>query len=51
MAADRGETDQMPVLNDLDDLKGAVGTEIGVSDWQQVTQQQIDRLADATGDD
>src|SRR3954469_25810040 len=41
----------MRVFNDFDDLKSAVGTEIGVSDWQQVTQQQIDRFADATGDD
>jgi acyl dehydratase len=39
------------VFNDFEDLKSAVGTEIGVSDWHQVTQEQIDRFADATGDD
>ena len=41
----------MRVFNDFEDLKSAVGTEIGVSDWHQVTQEQIDRFADATGDD
>jgi len=39
------------VFDDFGDLKSAVGTEIGVSDWYQVTQEQIDRFADATGDD
>jgi acyl dehydratase len=39
------------VFGDFDDLKSAVGSEIGVSDWMQVTQEQIERFADATGDD
>jgi len=41
----------MRVFNDFDELKAAVGSEIGVSDWQQVTQEQINRFADATGDE
>ena len=41
----------MRVFNDFDDLTSSVGTEIGVSGWHQVTQEQIDRFADATGDD
>src|SRR4030095_14602842 len=41
----------MRVFSDFDELKSAVGSEIGVSDWMQVTQQQIERFADATGDD
>ena len=41
----------MRVFNDFEDLKSAVGAEIGVSDWHQVTQEQSDRFADATGDD
>jgi acyl dehydratase len=41
----------MRIFSDFDDLKSAVGSEIGVSDWMQVTQQQIERFADATGDD
>jgi len=41
----------MRIFNDFDDLKSAVGSEIGVSDWIEVTQNQIERFADATGDD
>src|ERR1700730_1002754 len=32
------------------DLTGYVGKEVGVSDWYIVTQEQIDKFADATGD-
>ena len=32
------------------DLTAYVGQEIGVSDWYTVTQEQIDKFADATGD-
>jgi acyl dehydratase len=42
---------EVRVFSDFDDLKSAVGSEIGVSDWMQVTQEQIERFADATGDD
>jgi acyl dehydratase len=38
------------VINGLDDLKGRVGQELGVSDWLEVTQEAIDAFADATGD-
>ena len=31
-------------------LKAAAGREIGVSDWVEVTQERIDRFAEATGD-
>lgn len=34
----------------LDDLPGLVGQEIGVSDWLEITQDRINRFADATGD-
>lgn len=33
-----------------DELKGLVGTEIGVSDWLTVDQAMIDKFAEATGD-
>ena len=33
------------------DLKASVGQEIGVSDWHEVPQSQIDLFAAATGDD
>lgn len=35
---------------DLDALRAAVGTEIGVSDWMTIEQDRIDTFADATGD-
>ncbi|WP_405135817.1 MaoC family dehydratase [Nocardia sp. NBC_01388] len=34
----------------FDELRAAVGTEIGVSDWILIDQERIDRFADATGD-
>jgi acyl dehydratase len=39
------------VFKDFNEIKAAIGTEIGVSDWVEVTQDRIDRFADATGDD
>src|ERR1700747_3078110 len=33
-----------------DDLKGFVGKEIGASEWISVTQERIDRFAEATED-
>jgi acyl dehydratase len=38
------------VINGLDELKGKVGQELGVSDWYEVTQERVDAFADATGD-
>ena len=32
------------------DLESLVGTEVGVSPWHQVSQSQIDKFAEATGD-
>lgn len=34
----------------LDDLRGSVGEELGVSDWHPITQDQIDRFAEVSGD-
>ena len=34
----------------LDELRSNVGKELGVSSWHEVTQQQIDRFAEITGD-
>ncbi len=34
----------------LEDLKGAVGTEIGISPWREVTQDMISQFADVTDD-
>ena len=32
------------------DLRGAVGQHLGYSDWLAITQERIDKFADATGD-
>jgi acyl dehydratase len=34
----------------LADLPSLVGQEIGVSDWLEITQERVNRFADATGD-
>ena len=34
----------------LEELRGAVGEEIGVSDWLTIDQERIDLFAEATGD-
>jgi acyl dehydratase len=39
------------MFENFDDLKSAVGTEVGASDWVEVTQNRIDKFAAATGDD
>jgi acyl dehydratase len=41
----------MLTLNGLDEVKGYVGKELGVSDWLEVTQEKIDAFAEVTGDD
>jgi acyl dehydratase len=40
----------MRVFNGVDELRAAVGTQLGVSDWVTIDQSQIDTFADATGD-
>lgn len=42
----------MPILSleNLHQLRGLIGQEVVVSDWLQVTQERIDRFAEATGD-
>ncbi|WP_280254148.1 MaoC family dehydratase [Nocardia abscessus] len=40
----------MRVFATLDELNAAVGDVVGITDWLTITQQQIDRFAEATGD-
>ena len=40
----------MQVINSLTDLPGMVGTEFPPGDWHEVSQDQINLFADATGD-
>ncbi len=38
------------VVTTMDELKELVGQELSVGDWYEVTQQQVNAFADATGD-
>jgi acyl dehydratase len=38
------------VVEGIDKVKELIGTEIGVGEWHEVTQDQINKFADATGD-
>ena len=41
----------MRIFGGFEDIRAAVGTEIGVSDWFEVTQERIDKFAEATCDE
>jgi acyl dehydratase len=41
----------MRVFYSFDEIKRAAGSEVGISDWVLVTQERINRFAEATGDD
>ncbi|HEY3713422.1 MAG TPA: MaoC family dehydratase [Jatrophihabitantaceae bacterium] len=41
----------MHILNGTDEVRAAVGTHLGYSDYRVVTQDDIDRFAELTGDD
>jgi acyl dehydratase len=41
----------MFTLTGLDEVKSHVGQELGVSNWHHVTQEEINRFAEVTGDD
>jgi len=38
-------------FSDFNEIKSAVGAEVGVSDWLEINQDRIDKFADATGDE
>ena len=40
----------MRVFTTFEDLAGAVGEDLGTTDWLEVTQERVDAFADATGD-
>jgi acyl dehydratase len=40
----------MRTLTGLDEVRAHVGRELGLSRWHEVTQEDIDRFADVTGD-
>jgi acyl dehydratase len=40
----------MLTISGIDELRAKVGEELGVSEWHEVTQDEINAFADATGD-
>ena len=40
----------MRIFENLEEYAGAVGEELGVSDWYEVDQERVNMFADATGD-
>jgi acyl dehydratase len=40
----------MRVFKNFEELRAAVGQELGVSDWMEITQARINTFAEATGD-
>jgi acyl dehydratase len=40
----------MTTITGLEALRAATGTELGVTEWHEVTQTAVDAFADATGD-
>ena len=46
----RRRSARMRTFHGLDELEKAVGTHLGYSDWQTITQEQVNLFADATGD-
>ena len=40
----------MRVFKTFDELSGAVGQDLGSTEWFEVTQERVDAFADATGD-
>ncbi len=40
----------MKTFASFDELRAAVGTDVAVTDWLTITQERIDRFADATDD-
>jgi len=41
----------MRVFDGFDEIKSAVGTEVGASEWIEITQDRINKFADATCDE
>jgi acyl dehydratase len=41
----------MRIFDGFDEIRSAVGTEIGASEWIEITQERIDKFADATCDE
>ena len=40
----------MKVFKNISELEASVGQELGVTEWQKITQKQINEFAEVTGD-
>ena len=40
----------MKIYENVDEWRTALGTHVGYSDWRTVTQEEVDKFAEATGD-
>jgi acyl dehydratase len=40
----------MRVFSSFEEIEAAAGEEIGTSEWVEITQERVDKFADATGD-
>ena len=40
----------MTTITGMDELRAALGTELGVTDWREITQADVDAFAEVTGD-
>src|SRR3954451_11410342 len=40
----------MTTITGIDELRAAAGADLGVTEWHEITQAQVDAFADATGD-
>jgi acyl dehydratase len=45
------DTTAQTIFHTLDEVRGAVGRELGTSDWLEITQDRVDRFAEATRGD
>lgn len=43
-------TDAVTVFDGIDEVRAAVGRHLGYSEWSEITQEQVNTFADATGD-
>jgi acyl dehydratase len=49
-APGREKGNRVRIFGSVDELSGAVGEQLGHSEWHEVTQDQVQLFADATGD-
>ncbi|MEA2443505.1 MAG: hypothetical protein QOJ12_797, partial [Thermoleophilales bacterium] len=41
----------LQTVNGIDDIKALIGQQVGPTDWREVTQEDVNRFAELSGDD